>query len=96
MKLTKEQLKQFDEDGYLFFPNYFSPEETAILKTEIPGVFQQRIDLDDIGAPIGQLPHAGRPGAHTGQVEHGEAGQGLRGVRDRHQRLRLTFWQTVS
>ena len=42
MKLTKEQLRQFDEEGYLFFPDYFSPEETAILKTEIPGVFQQR------------------------------------------------------
>ena len=42
MKLTPEQLKQFDDDGYLFFPNYFSPEETAILKSEIPGVFAQR------------------------------------------------------
>ena len=42
MKLTPEQLKQFDEEGYLFFPDYFSPQETAILKSEIPGVFQQR------------------------------------------------------
>ena len=42
MKLTPEQLKQFDDDGYLFFPNYFSSEETAILKSEIPGVFAQR------------------------------------------------------
>ena len=42
MKLTQEQLRHFDEEGYLFFPNYFSPEETNILKTEIPGVFQQR------------------------------------------------------
>ena len=42
MKLTPEQLKQFDDDGYLFFPNYFSPEETQILKSEIPGVFAQR------------------------------------------------------
>ena len=42
MTLTKEQLRQFDEEGYLFFPNYFSPDETAILKAEIPGVFQQR------------------------------------------------------
>ena len=42
MKLTPEQLRQFDEEGYLFFPNYFSPEETEILKREIPGVFQQR------------------------------------------------------
>ena len=42
MKLTSEQLKHFDEQGYLFFPNYFSPEETAILKTSIPEVFEQR------------------------------------------------------
>ena len=42
MKLTPEQLKQFDEEGYLFFPNYFSPEETAILKGSIPEVFAQR------------------------------------------------------
>ena len=31
MKLTSEQLKQFDVEGYLFFPDYFSPEETQIL-----------------------------------------------------------------
>ena len=42
MKLTREQLQQFDEEGYLFFPDYFSPGETQILKSEIPGVFQQR------------------------------------------------------
>ena len=42
MKLTAQQLKQFDDEGYLFFPNYFSAEETAILKSEIPGVFAQR------------------------------------------------------
>ena len=42
MKLTPQQLKQFDDDGYLFFPSYFSREETAILKSEIPGVFAQR------------------------------------------------------
>src|SRR5882672_1980246 len=42
MKLTPEQLKRFDEQGYLFFPNYFSPEETQILKESIPEVFAQR------------------------------------------------------
>ena len=40
------------------------------------GVLQQGIDLDDIGAPVRELPHAGRPGADAGQIEHGEAGQG--------------------
>ncbi len=42
MKLTSEQLKQFDEEGYLFFPEYFSPEETKILKSSVPEVFAQR------------------------------------------------------
>ena len=32
-----------------------------------------------IGAPIGKLPHAGRPGADAGEIKHGEAGRGLRG-----------------
>jgi hypothetical protein len=41
------------------------------------GVLQQRIDLDDIGAPIRELPHAGRPGTDAGEIEHGEAGQGV-------------------
>ena len=47
-------------------------------------ILQQGIDLDDIGAPIRQLPHAGRPGADAGEVKHGEAGQGLRGTREGH------------
>jgi ectoine hydroxylase len=42
MKLTPEQLKRFDDEGYLFFPDYFSPEETQILKDSIPEVFAQR------------------------------------------------------
>ncbi|MGY3220527.1 hypothetical protein ACVIM5_001134 [Bradyrhizobium sp. USDA 4512] len=35
------------------------------------GILGQRVDLDDIGAPIRELPHAGRPGADPGQIEHG-------------------------
>ena len=49
-------------------------------------VLQQRIDLDDIGAPVGELPHAGRPRTDAGEVEHGEAGKGLRGAREGHLR----------
>ena len=30
MKLTPEQLAQFDRDGYLFFPGLFTPEETRV------------------------------------------------------------------
>jgi hypothetical protein len=42
----------------------------------VAGVLQQGIDLDDIGAPVRELAHAGRPGTDPGEVEHGEAGQG--------------------
>jgi len=38
------------------------------------GILHQGIDLDDVGAPIRKLPHAGWPGADAGEVEHGEAG----------------------
>ena len=31
MKLSAEQLKAFDEQGYVFFPNCFSEEEIALL-----------------------------------------------------------------
>jgi hypothetical protein len=39
------------------------------------GLLRQGVDLDDIGAPIRELPHAGRPGADAGEIEHGEAGR---------------------
>ena len=31
MRLSKEQLEQFDREGYLFFPSLFTPQETATL-----------------------------------------------------------------
>jgi ectoine hydroxylase len=31
MKLSAEDLARFDEEGYLFFPNRFSPQEVAVL-----------------------------------------------------------------
>ena len=33
-------------------------------------------DLDDVGAPIGELAHAGRTRAHAGEIDDLEAGQG--------------------
>ena len=40
MKLTQEQLEQFDRDGYLFLPNLFSAEEAAFLKGEAEAIYQ--------------------------------------------------------
>ena len=34
MKLTAEQLREFDDLGYLFFPNCFSEEEIALMRIE--------------------------------------------------------------
>src|SRR5947209_7061894 len=48
------------------------------------GVLQQGINLDDVGAPIGELAHAGRPRADPGEVKYREARQGLRGAREGH------------
>jgi ectoine hydroxylase len=41
MKLTGEQLRVFEEDGYLFLPNIFSAEEMALLNGEVAGLFAQ-------------------------------------------------------
>ena len=38
---------------------------------------RRRLDLDDVGAPVGELAHAGRPRAHAREIENGEAGKGL-------------------
>lgn len=42
MKLTAEQLAQFERDGYLFFPGQFSPQETAVLNAAVPELYQRR------------------------------------------------------
>jgi len=41
MKLTQEQLDQFDRDGYLFFPSHFTPEEMKTLTDEVPSLYAQ-------------------------------------------------------
>ncbi|HZZ95359.1 MAG TPA: phytanoyl-CoA dioxygenase family protein [Usitatibacter sp.] len=39
MKLTPEQLAQFDRDGYLFFPGLFKPAEIKSLTDEVPRLY---------------------------------------------------------
>jgi ectoine hydroxylase len=41
MKLTPEQLAQFDRDGYLFFPGLFKPDEIKTLTDEVPALYAQ-------------------------------------------------------
>src|ERR1700686_4477046 len=40
MKLNAEQIKAFDELGYVFFPNCFSEEEIALLRVEAEAILK--------------------------------------------------------
>jgi ectoine hydroxylase len=40
MKLKEDQLRQFDELGYLFLPDCFSPEEVATLRAEAEDIYR--------------------------------------------------------
>ena len=54
MKLTPEQLKAFDEQGYCFFPNCFSEEEIALLRAEADAILKldrQEVWREKTGAP---------------------------------------------
>ncbi|MBA2963778.1 MULTISPECIES: phytanoyl-CoA dioxygenase family protein [Ramlibacter] len=42
MHLTKDQLAQFDREGYLFFPGQFSPAETQTLRDAVPDLYARR------------------------------------------------------
>jgi ectoine hydroxylase len=41
MKLTPAQVEEFNEQGYLFLPQVFSPAEMDLLNGELPGIFAQ-------------------------------------------------------
>ena len=42
MTLAPEQLRQFDDEGYLFFPNCFSESEIALLGVESDDILKQQ------------------------------------------------------
>src|SRR5215472_13732351 len=54
MKLTSEQIRSFDEQGYVFFPGCFSEEEVAVLRSEADGILRsnrQEVWREKSGAP---------------------------------------------
>jgi ectoine hydroxylase len=54
MKLTTQQIKQFDDDGYLFLPQCFSEIEVAALRTEAEGIYdtdRPQVWREKSGAP---------------------------------------------
>jgi ectoine hydroxylase len=42
MKLSNQQLEQFEREGYLFFPSHFTPQEIGVLIDEVPALYAQR------------------------------------------------------
>ena len=42
MRLNKQQLEQFDREGYLFFPGQFTPDETRTLTAAVPELYSRR------------------------------------------------------
>jgi len=42
MRLTRQQLEQFDRDGYLFFPGQFGADETRVLTDAVPELYSRR------------------------------------------------------
>jgi ectoine hydroxylase len=42
MKLTPPQIREFEEQGYLFMPDMFSAEEMALLTGEMPRIFAEK------------------------------------------------------
>jgi ectoine hydroxylase len=54
MKLTPDQLKHFDEEGWLFFPECFGEEEMSLLRDEASHVLSQprpEIRMEKSGVP---------------------------------------------
>jgi ectoine hydroxylase len=54
MQLTPAQLKAFDEDGYLLFPNCFSESEVALLRSEADAILRsdrKEVWREKTGAP---------------------------------------------
>ena len=54
MKLTEQQLDQFDQEGWLFLPETFSPDEVALLKREAEAIYdsdRKEIWREKSGAP---------------------------------------------
>src|ERR1700747_3050975 len=54
MQLTPQQIADFDQQGYLFFPNCFAEEEVALLRAEAENILKterQEIWREKSGAP---------------------------------------------
>ncbi len=71
MRLTAEQLKQFDEEGYLFLPDCFSEEEVALLRDEAHRIY--RTDRQEVWREKSGVPRTAFA-AHTYNEAFGTLG----------------------
>ncbi|KQB52801.1 proline hydroxylase [Pseudomonas endophytica] len=44
MKLTQEQIKAYDEEGYIVLPSLFSQQEARLMKSRLPALYQMSRD----------------------------------------------------
>jgi ectoine hydroxylase len=54
VQLTPQQLKHFDDEGYLFFPNCFGEDEIAVLRAEAEQIYRsdrEEVWREKTGAP---------------------------------------------
>ncbi|MGA7865101.1 MAG: phytanoyl-CoA dioxygenase family protein, partial [Stellaceae bacterium] len=54
VKLTPEQIRQFEEEGYFFLPGCFSDEEVAVLRDEAEEIYRSgrpEVWREKTGAP---------------------------------------------
>jgi ectoine hydroxylase len=54
MQITPQQLKHFDDEGYLFFPNCFGEDEIAVLRAEAEQIYRsdrEEVWREKTGAP---------------------------------------------
>ncbi|SHN21148.1 ectoine hydroxylase [Pseudomonas asturiensis] len=46
MKLTQEQIKAYDEEGYILLPGLFTEQEAGLMKSRLPQLY--RMDRDEV------------------------------------------------
>ncbi|MFL6876846.1 phytanoyl-CoA dioxygenase family protein [Pseudomonas marginalis] len=46
MKLTQEQIKAYDEEGYILLPGLFTEQEAGLMKSRLPKLY--RMDRDEV------------------------------------------------
>ena len=64
MKLTGDQLKQFNEQGFLFFPDCFHSDEVAVLRNEAKRVYElerEEVVVESSGVPPVSYTHLTLP-----------------------------------